>query len=199
MYIYSVVEKIVVRDFVQYQGQFNVFGVSSNDDEEESAPQPGEAERSRQSSGEEGGSGNPITVDISVPKPAGFLSMAGILKSLGEGAISSFRFAESLVITQNYDDNDEDRRQSEDTKGMASIGADAFKFTESLIITQSNEEEDQAEEAAEAEENGDVVPVVLTGNKEAVMAPRRTTLGVAPNVSAHDFSVFGVDLDEDEN
>lgn len=179
---------------MQYQGQFNVFGVSSNDDEDEiTAPQ--DSDNEVRNSGDETRS-SPNQVEISVPKPAGFLSMAGILQSLQEGAISSFRFAESLVITQNYEE-EEEIAQNNSGKGMETIGADSFKFAESLIITQSNEEEQAESDAIEAEE-GDVVPVVLTSHKET-LAPRRTTLGVAPNVSNHDFSVFGVDLDEDEN
>lgn len=213
----SSADKIVVKDFVKYSGEFNVFGVNSGEDEEEEPAsmddrESADANISRENTSASARAPTPQTERSSpIYEPQGLLSMSGILNAIGSRALDSFRFAESLVITQtNDDDSDDDDDEEEGAKKGATESSivktiehsavDSFKFAESLVITQTNDDdEDNSSEDDEARDRVQVpVECLSSHSKIDQPEPRRKMLGVAPNVSNHDFSVFGVDLSDEE-
>lgn len=210
-------DKLVVKDFVQFSGKFNVFGVDNSEDDDANDDNAVVEDVKPTGDDRDNESVAPVVPQAGAPadspKLEGFLSMQGILRALGSRALDSFRFAESLVITQNYEDeeDDDDSRHKtsthpprEDILHKIESGAlDGFKFAESLIITQTQEDNDEGADEDDEDEGRDTVkvPVVCLSPqvREDVLPPRRRELALAPSVSNHDFTVFGVDLDDDDS
>lgn len=181
---------LVASDFKPYSGQFNVFGIDPSTGEElDSSPGGNEDSGQRQCS-DPPQTKEQLMQCSTTGSADGMLTMAGILGAIKSRAIDSFRYAESLIITQEYNSDD----GGDDSSGPPYAALDSFRFAESLILTQG--EDDRSELPAPDEIVRAPSPLLVESHRSPHSHP---VLAMAPTVSAHDFSVFGVDLADDND